>query len=1219
MPQTPAAHATAVTYQVASGQAVGCGNSAPSAPTAEFIGVPTSGTVPFTTTFTNQSTGTYSAQAWNFGDGGTSTSANPTHAYTAAGTYTVTLTLTWAGGTVTRTRTAYVSASASSAANTATLYLPSTGTTGSPTTGSVALNGTAPAAGSITISGGAGATVVPGTLSWTSGEAGTAKTFTVQYAADGAHSVSITSGIAGVAVAGPPASHTTSATGSTITSVVLRGGSTGTQPFAIGHAFKQGDMAAGAALSGLQLNVLTAWPDGSAKTAIVAGYAAITSGTDKTVALASGAAASGAAITTAALAAVTAQHDCGTFGAVNWSSGDWGTPFVTVCTGPVMSSWVYRKAVGSDAHLVAWLEVRAYANGEIQVLPWVENGYIAVASPTNKSATYAFSLNGVVKCSGVAIDLKHHQRTPLINGTSLWYWAGSDPGIVPIHDSAYLQSTELVPSYYSSLSAGDAKVTALPSTYAPLQQGSFTYDTDAMTSTGYQAPIGLLPQHDVLHLIAADADRASTFKAVVRNGFSAGRYGIHYRDEGTNKPLRFQDHPNRVIADSAGFASNGTSTTGSRTPTPTGGNPPIWDTAHSPSVGYMAALLTGFRYFIEEAQFAATCNYLGNGDNSSLRNGSQGLTQTAVDAWQTRAAAWDWRAHAQALTLTPSTDQIYTDLVNRAHSNVDHFHGRYVAQTNNAFGIILPGETYSASISRVAIWQQDFHTAAWGYSKCLGLPLDSTRTTKLADFFTWKAQSIIGRLGTSGAFPFENANRYTIELGTSLSTSGYTAGTGPWPASWTAIYSTTTPLATSPDNPLATAGGNVLATEYDSTSASKGQWGELQMAIAYAVRHGVSGASAAYNRMIGATNWASMLTSQWSASYPVMGVKPYTDPVGTPAWASAVAVGQIKAVGATGAGGSAVNAFSGWAYRPDTNEIFIAAAGGHLDSFDNRVVSCDLMASSLAWTTRKASTGSGSVTDNAYQADGTPSSRHNYQETRWVAAQNRIMLFGCYAPYGPGVTTPAVVDGFNPTTNTWDAAGTWTGMTAGYYGRTQEGNGDVWAMLNVSTRKFTASTGVWSDPGTTLASNWVRFPWAYSGSYLFGLCWGDGQGFNSGVSALKHVSNVQTTVTFNASSAYTQFQADTPQYAGMDYCTTDGKFYFYDGRGSAAGRIFTVTPNGGTTWDMGTFTAGSGSDTPAATVSAGINNRWTFITVGTAKGFLFMPSSSAGLYFLRTE
>jgi len=47
--------------------------------------------------FTNTSTdsgGTISSYAWTFGDGGTSTSASPSHTYTAAGTYTVTLKVT---------------------------------------------------------------------------------------------------------------------------------------------------------------------------------------------------------------------------------------------------------------------------------------------------------------------------------------------------------------------------------------------------------------------------------------------------------------------------------------------------------------------------------------------------------------------------------------------------------------------------------------------------------------------------------------------------------------------------------------------------------------------------------------------------------------------------------------------------------------------------------------------------------------------------------------------------------------------------------------------------------------------------------------------------------------------------------------------------------------------------------------------------------------------
>ena len=93
------------------------------------------------------------------------------------------------------------------------------------------------------------------------------------------------------------------------------------------------------------------------------------------------------------------------------------------------------------------------ASGAVEVLPWVENGYINVAGPTNKSATYGFSLGGSSRFSA-AIDLKHHQRLVLVSGTALSHWLGTDPGVVPRHDPAYLMATEMVPTYRANTPAG---------------------------------------------------------------------------------------------------------------------------------------------------------------------------------------------------------------------------------------------------------------------------------------------------------------------------------------------------------------------------------------------------------------------------------------------------------------------------------------------------------------------------------------------------------------------------------------------------------------------------------------------------------------------------------------------------------------------------------------------------------------------------------------------
>lgn len=69
-------------------------------PVAAFVANQTVGCAPANITFTDQSTGTSPAVAWewNFGDGGTSIQRNPTHTYTANGVYTVRLIVTDANG-----------------------------------------------------------------------------------------------------------------------------------------------------------------------------------------------------------------------------------------------------------------------------------------------------------------------------------------------------------------------------------------------------------------------------------------------------------------------------------------------------------------------------------------------------------------------------------------------------------------------------------------------------------------------------------------------------------------------------------------------------------------------------------------------------------------------------------------------------------------------------------------------------------------------------------------------------------------------------------------------------------------------------------------------------------------------------------------------------------------------------------------------------------------
>ena len=104
---------------------------APGVPVTDFTGTPTNGGAPLTVAFTDQSTGSPTSWAWDFGDGGTSTVQNPSHTYTAPGTYTVSLTATNAGGSNTMTKTDYITVQTCSNPPHVNFASPNTGTIGS--------------------------------------------------------------------------------------------------------------------------------------------------------------------------------------------------------------------------------------------------------------------------------------------------------------------------------------------------------------------------------------------------------------------------------------------------------------------------------------------------------------------------------------------------------------------------------------------------------------------------------------------------------------------------------------------------------------------------------------------------------------------------------------------------------------------------------------------------------------------------------------------------------------------------------------------------------------------------------------------------------------------------------------------------------------------------------------------------------------------------------
>jgi len=156
----------------------------PGGPTADFSGTPTEGSVPLTVQFTDRSdpgtATTFSSHSWDFGDGGTSTATNPSHAYALPGTYTVSLTVSTAVGSDSESKSGYITVRPPGVAPTAQF-------SGTPRTGAAPLDvqftdlsipGTAPI----------------GSWSWSFGDGGTSTEANPAhtYAAAGSYAVALT-------------------------------------------------------------------------------------------------------------------------------------------------------------------------------------------------------------------------------------------------------------------------------------------------------------------------------------------------------------------------------------------------------------------------------------------------------------------------------------------------------------------------------------------------------------------------------------------------------------------------------------------------------------------------------------------------------------------------------------------------------------------------------------------------------------------------------------------------------------------------------------------------------------------------------------------------------------------------------------------------------------------------------------------------------------------
>jgi hypothetical protein len=784
-------------------------------------------------------------------------------------------------------------------------------------------------------------------------------------------------------------------------------------PVSFGMALREGAFPAtpGIATAGLdaaQVEVLNRWPDGSAKFAVVSGRCTVPAGGTIGVTLRRGTPAGGPALTEANLLAsgvdATLQFAGGpvmTLSSLVGVAAAGGSAGLAtngrvrqLASGPQMSAWLYAARLSStSAHVLGFMEVRYYGGNRVHVLPWVENGLTRVAGSAGQVGTLVFTLGGTSRFSQSDVFVGAHCRVVAQNAQGVGHWAATAPDVYAAPDPVYLQGTGLVPPYHQRDTRGaGARLDALASTYSPAAYGQLTSsprdsggnatdngDFDAgMAAAGYHAGIGPLPEWDAFYLTSRADVRA--WRAVVANALGYGRYGVHFRDELTLAPVSPADVPNKTLSQASvvlygaggatrgvhAIADVGANQFGSAEvlPAPAGHDmgggqfllPEYWAQTHHPSAGYLAYLLTGHEYFLELNQMVAGTCFLRQ--NNVHRNYSSGWQLTHLET--TRGAAWGLRSIFQAATLSRDGSALQSGFAVIAANNIARHLALYISSPCGSFGVPRPYANFQAGATppryTVNAWELDFSISAWGFGLGMKPPVGAAALADVRAYFHWHAQFVVGRLGPLGdatTYGYNAAGRQnSVAIANTSDDSPWINNQGPWMAHWGEAFQLTHNASNATNN-TPTLGAFDANNGFfpDATS----YWGNLHMALAYAVEHEVPGAWEGYLRMINAGNWPAFDVS--AASFPVGSLRSSLSP---PKWAALTVADQFVDLGAaqsflawanaggvtpgayrgTGPFASMIDAYSDPACDPATGHQYLYG-GGHGDGTCDAVVKFD--------------------------------------------------------------------------------------------------------------------------------------------------------------------------------------------------------------------------------------------------------------------------------------
>ncbi len=321
-------------------------------------------------------------------------------------------------------------------------------------------------------------------------------------------------------------------------------------------------------------------------------------------------------------------------------------------------------------HLVARLDARLYESGtRVRTDVVLENNWTHKPDPRNITYELTVKHGGQVVHQQPVFTHFHHAR---------WHkvvWKGPEPGVQLRHHMPYFMASRAVWNYNLNLKIAPAALANEATQLANRRQaqahlgpmGNVMLET-AFAATGGRPEIGPYPRWTALYLLSQD-ERARA--SMMANADAAAAVPVHYRDDTTGQPIDTISNPNLSVY--------GTPTV------PKSEDPTIWaaDTAHQGSFAYVPYLITGDRFYLDEAMFWASWNVF------SMPSAYRSNAASLISRQQIRGQAWALRSIGEVHRMLPDSHSMKPFYQTILSNNLKWYKETYVdKQLGSTLGMV---------------------------------------------------------------------------------------------------------------------------------------------------------------------------------------------------------------------------------------------------------------------------------------------------------------------------------------------------------------------------------------------------------------------------------------------------------------------------------------------------------------------------------------------------